>query len=317
MRFRQRLQQPDLQPLLAQYVPLELNVDGPEYGQWRQKYRTQGNLLPQIFIVNSQGFQLYSKSGIPPGNELQQNLQIGIQQTGGAKKLPSDEPAAKDDRRLKIVLRRTRQLIASGRPDQAIEILNGYGARQEDVEPPESLTRMLEKLTGEGRAELEKAQGKLDDDQGSLVGILALVRAQRIYGQLTELEEEFQQALGEFLADSELAELVEQAKQIDQGRSAEDEKNVRKAVMVYRRVISDYPDTLAASLCSVRIQQISLLPLRTWTDQSGEFRVKARLVSVTEGIVVLKKNDGKKLRVPLNKLSESDQDYAQDAMSDG
>ena len=317
MRLRQRLQQPDLQPLLAQYVPLELNVDGPEYGQWTQKYRTQGNLLPQIFIVNSQGFPLYSKSGIPPGNELQQNLQIGIQQTGGAKKLPSNELAAKDDRRLKIVLRRTRQLIASGRPDQAIEILNGYGARQEDAAPPESLTRMLEELTGEGRAELEKAQGKLDDDQGSLVGILALVRAQRIYGQLTELEEEFQQVLGEFLADSELAELVEQAKQIDQGRLAEDEKNVRKAVMAYRRVISDYPDTLAASLCSVRIQQISLLPLRTWTDQSGEFRVKARLVSITEGIVVLKKNDGKKLRIPLNKLSESDQDYAQDAMSDG
>jgi hypothetical protein len=49
--------------------------------------------------------------------------------------------------------------------------------------------------------------------------------------------------------------------------------------------------------------------LRTWTDPSGTFRVEAAFVESKGGKVTLKKKDGTVLSVPLEKLSDSDQQY--------
>lgn len=51
---------------------------------------------------------------------------------------------------------------------------------------------------------------------------------------------------------------------------------------------------------------------RTWSDRSGKFRVTAQLDRITEGGVVLVKPDGKRVEVPLEKLSEEDQQYVRD-----
>lgn len=48
---------------------------------------------------------------------------------------------------------------------------------------------------------------------------------------------------------------------------------------------------------------------RTWTDSSGEYKVRASLVEVVDGKVRLRKLDGKIVVVPLEKLSETDQQW--------
>ncbi len=48
---------------------------------------------------------------------------------------------------------------------------------------------------------------------------------------------------------------------------------------------------------------------RTWTDVTGKFKVRASLVDVEEGNVRLRKSDGKTISVPLEKLSEADQQW--------
>jgi len=48
---------------------------------------------------------------------------------------------------------------------------------------------------------------------------------------------------------------------------------------------------------------------RTWKDSSGKFAIEATLVSVNDEEVVLKKRDGKKITVKLNKLSAADRKY--------
>jgi len=50
-------------------------------------------------------------------------------------------------------------------------------------------------------------------------------------------------------------------------------------------------------------------PLRTWSDVSGKFKVRASLLEVEEGNVRLRKYDGKTITVPLEKLSEADQQW--------
>jgi len=50
-------------------------------------------------------------------------------------------------------------------------------------------------------------------------------------------------------------------------------------------------------------------PGRTWTDASGKFRIEADLAGVANGQVSLAMPDGRKLTVPLEKLSDADRQY--------
>ena len=48
---------------------------------------------------------------------------------------------------------------------------------------------------------------------------------------------------------------------------------------------------------------------RTWSDNTGRFRIEAALVEVTDDRVVLKKKDGSTVAVPLSRLSTADQQW--------
>lgn len=54
---------------------------------------------------------------------------------------------------------------------------------------------------------------------------------------------------------------------------------------------------------------------RTWTDSTGKFQVEAELADVQDGAVVLRRSDGRTVRVPLNRLSEKDQQYVAEHQS--
>jgi beta-lactamase regulating signal transducer with metallopeptidase domain len=50
--------------------------------------------------------------------------------------------------------------------------------------------------------------------------------------------------------------------------------------------------------------------MRTWREATGTYKVRASLVDVADGKVTLKKENGRTVTVPLEKLSKIDQDYA-------
>ena len=52
--------------------------------------------------------------------------------------------------------------------------------------------------------------------------------------------------------------------------------------------------------------------LRTWTSKSGKFTVKVELLSFDQGVVSLRRDNGKTPKVPLAKLSKEDQEYVLD-----
>ncbi len=49
--------------------------------------------------------------------------------------------------------------------------------------------------------------------------------------------------------------------------------------------------------------------LRTWTDSTGKFSLTAKLVSLDGDQVILERETGDKMTIPLAKLSKADQDY--------
>jgi hypothetical protein len=57
------------------------------------------------------------------------------------------------------------------------------------------------------------------------------------------------------------------------------------------------------------------LPLRNWVDDTGQFRVQARLVQVLDGRVRLLKTTGRTTTVPLTRLSPADRTYVAEALA--
>lgn len=54
---------------------------------------------------------------------------------------------------------------------------------------------------------------------------------------------------------------------------------------------------------------------RTWTDATGEHKIEAAYLVLTDGKVKMQRTDGKEIAVPLDKLSQDDQQYVQKLQS--
>ena len=49
--------------------------------------------------------------------------------------------------------------------------------------------------------------------------------------------------------------------------------------------------------------------VRTWTSKTGKFTIQAELLSFAQGVVSLRRADGKTIKVSLAKLSKDDQNF--------
>lgn len=49
--------------------------------------------------------------------------------------------------------------------------------------------------------------------------------------------------------------------------------------------------------------------VRTWSDQTGKFKIEAEFVSAKDGVAVLKRADGSRIEVPVARLSDADQAF--------
>ena len=64
------------------------------------------------------------------------------------------------------------------------------------------------------------------------------------------------------------------------------------------------------SLSNSAQEQEKASRVRTWTDASGKYSIKAELLKSEDGVVELKKEDGTTVVLPLDKLSDADRTYA-------
>jgi hypothetical protein len=70
---------------------------------------------------------------------------------------------------------------------------------------------------------------------------------------------------------------------------------------------------LAITVALVVILYYGTVSARTWTDSTGKHKVEGDFVSLADGKVELRRDDGKLIYVPLEKLSENDQAFVHQA----
>ncbi len=86
--------------------------------------------------------------------------------------------------------------------------------------------------------------------------------------------------------------------------------------MKFVRVLS-LGAVLAAALVSLAAVSASGAEVRTWTDPTGKYSTQAEFVEMLPGGAKLKRADGVLILVPLDRLSQADQDYVRQILAGG
>lgn len=66
---------------------------------------------------------------------------------------------------------------------------------------------------------------------------------------------------------------------------------------------------LCCTLPALAVEDAPQFERRTWRDSAGKFEIRAAFVKVEQGKVTLRREDGRELNVPVEKLSEADRRY--------
>ena len=84
---------------------------------------------------------------------------------------------------------------------------------------------------------------------------------------------------------------------------------------LYDMARSVFPRTVLAAavlaLCSSLAQGATAQKVRTWTDNTGKFKITAKFVEMAGDKVILEREDGLRVSVPLSRLSPADQKAAE------
>lgn len=308
-------------PLVAQFVPLKIETDGESWGPWARKYSHEGSGIPIIFVVRADGEKMYGKSG-SLGDQLPQFLATQLLSAGrilNPAQLAQVQSAVDD---AKKSLDAGDTFTAVKRLD-SLKKLGPTGKLGSFAAPAIAADQLVAQLMEEGKAALAAAKETLAGND-KLAGALAILSANRIYGTLPELKKDLGAAERELRKDGSLKETVAQAEAIDKALALVSTKNGKKAAAeALTRVASRFPGTPAAALAQEKISQLdspaaassasatSAAPkYRTWTDSTGTYQIEAELIEATGATVKLKlKKDGKIVDVPIEKLSQKDQEF--------
>lgn len=250
--------EPELVALTAQYVPLKLDTKDPEFQKFASKYRPTGRGIPMIFIIDSSGKEIYNKSGAPSGAGLATLLKTGIEQTGGIKR-PKD--AGLSPELLTRIADKVEAELEDGDIRGACQSLTPLFKQWQtitEIEDPtaQRVVALFNKLNNAGLEQVENANAMLATENRELLGLVLLYGTERKYEPLPPVAEKLAAAMKTVGSDDNLKALLPQAKLIDRARVQDELDRSAQAVIIYQRVIDDFPGTQAAQLCQLRINQL-------------------------------------------------------------
>jgi hypothetical protein len=306
-------------PLVTQFVPLKIDTEEADWQEWASKYRPEGNGIPILYVVRADGEMLYGKSGSKTGNELPVFLNEHLKTSG---RIFTDEQLAA----IKSAVEESNKALADGDAWTAVKRIDGlkrlgtpgkFGSYAAAAQEADAL---YAQLVEQGKAALAAAKEQLAGND-KFAGVLAVLTANRVFGNLVELKKDLVTAEREIGKDQSLKEVVKQAEALDRALAQAGNKTTRKnAPAAFELVMTRFPGTPAAELAKTKLAELGVetpaadpaagtVGVRTWSDTTGKFRIEGELVKVTDGKVELRRKDGQIVTVPLEKLSKEDQGY--------
>ncbi|MHB1036699.1 MAG: tetratricopeptide repeat protein [Pirellulales bacterium] len=242
-----------LSPLLAQFVPLDLKTNSPDWQAWARRYKCEGLGIPMVYVVRADGTQLYGRSGSLPDEALPLLLIEQIRQSGKAatpKQLALWSKAAEA----------ARQYVDQGQIAKAVVRIVPFLGTGCYAAPAVALEKMAGQLGDEGRAKLARAEEKLAATESAFEGAAVLMEVNRQYAKLPPLKKPLTQTLAKYRKDPKTRELLKHAELFDRAKFYEENEQPKQAAAAYQLVISRYPDTAAAEMARAKLKELDEKP---------------------------------------------------------
>ncbi len=324
---------------MAQFVPLKVDTGTPEWQKWASQYRAEGNGIPIIYVIRADGQMLYGRSGALTGNALPQML---IQAGSGAGKILTDAQVgvvqkavhaaqvAMDQQDYELAVRKLVALKKLGTPGH----LGSF------AQPALKADQLAKQLADIAHAKLGEIKQKMVGEP--LQGLVMLADVRRSFSALPAVKADVVKIERKYAKDPQLRDLRRDADALARARAlARSPKGHKRAVESLQALAKRGPDTPVGAAAADMLRQLDSKqlagndangdvgntesvegqtsgeeatarerrPLRTWTDVTGKYRVRARLLRIAETQVVLRREDGQQVSVPLGKLSREDRRY--------
>jgi hypothetical protein len=237
-----------VQPLIAQFVPLKIDTETPDWQSWASRFQSTGDSIPIVYVVRADGEQLFGESATLGGSALGQFLTQMLKQSSTS--LSQQQVAEAEE-----ALATATASLQSENVAEAIQTVAPYASSGSYAQVAVSIDKMVESLTRQGETQWQDALSKLEasDESDALEGAIALVATQRIFGSLPELKVTFNTSLRDVRRKPESRDLMRHAALIDKAQVYEDEERPERSVSIYRTLAGKYAGQSAGKLAQERL----------------------------------------------------------------
>lgn len=223
-----------LQPLASQYVILKMDTAGAEFPGWAARFECKEGGVPKVYVIRADGKQLLGETGAP--QDMDGFLKRYLQDAGtilDARELAEVEKAAKNAQK---AMRRKAWA-------DAIEIVAKEPGKGSYAAAAQTVANLAGELAERAKAALADAEKKLESKDKPFDGALALVEAQRQFGELAAAKELLDAAVTQCNEDPKMADLLAQAELFEKGRHLEGQRKWREALEAFQELAEKHPDS--------------------------------------------------------------------------
>ena len=304
----------DLKLLMTQFVSMEVDFGKPEFAKIfklitkKDKSISKQIGAPSVFIVSPKEKVVFCGPANPKGIDAKIELKgilVKAIKTTGELQQPINHEAEVDEGQLRQDSKQLRQLIDDGDFSKSAALIGTYKAKaissgefdDQQVEDlmnmtglkfgPPKIGRGLDLLYVRFTKKVEKEAAYLvrdfDSDNTKLANVAAkMIELENAVGHFPEFDETFRESWIKLAKDLSVDEVKEKGKAFAAGEAP--------APLMAGPTVGDDR-------------------FREWKSKSGKFSIKASLVSFDGSEVVLKKEDGKEVKVKVSSLSQEDHDF--------
>ncbi|MBB73858.1 MAG: hypothetical protein CMJ75_05015 [Planctomycetaceae bacterium] len=305
-----------LAPLVAQFVPLKVDVSSADWRALSRQYPVAGNTIPVVYVIRADGEKIFGARKALSGEELPRMLRAARARAGGTLNAQQQSLVGDAVETARVALRQDRvaDSIRALRPLSKLGPLGQIPCYAKAVVEANSLAR---KLVERGKSELAEIQDALAKQEEVFAALLTLVTAERTYRPLNVLHRELGTLLRETSRKAELKPLLMRARAIDKARLRATARGGRpKAIRELTALVIRYRGDVGEAAARGELEKLAgkdyqvpeLVPgeARTWQDDTGKFRIVAKLIKQRGSKVELERETGERVTVPITRLSTID-----------
>ncbi len=234
-----------LQPLIAEFVPLKMDVSSRDFQMWKKFFPRKRSAIPALYIVTPAGEALYAKTGSLPTKRLEELMIASLVKAG---RLPTEQQWEK----IEELTTQAKQLLEDEQLLEAIERLESVLVSVENRGHVLQLTqegKELDSLLGQIGRHAEKFAEDLGSDSSSASPTeqaLNLARAKRVLSRWPTVEKDLKIAERKFTRSKETRTLYQRARELDRATNllnSGEPKEQAKATALLKRMADRYQDT--------------------------------------------------------------------------